>query len=239
MDQLLKDFYSNKFNGFNSHITLADNVLTTPVPLVELSLELDTAYLLEIAKQIPMDSMNRKTYPYEIHPRYQGWNVQLLWSHNFKNTLISDIYYKKVDKPIEDKSANNLEKLIQDYLSTLELDCKLCVLSVFEPNGYVRPHRDIGLNTTPLDYFWIPLNNPRGSQLRIYPYGTVEVKLGNIYLLNQEQFVHSVVNYSSESRYVLTGHLTNISTKLKLLIAKSIQSKYLTNSTTSCTISDK
>jgi hypothetical protein len=239
LDQLLEDFYSNKFNGFSSHITLADNILTTPVPIVELSLGLDTAYLLEIAKQIPLGSMNRKTYPYEIYPRFQGWHIQLLWSHNFKNTLISDIYYKKVDKPIEDKSADDLAKLIQGYLSTLGLNCKLCVLSMFESNGYVRPHRDIGLNETPLDYFWIPLNNPRGSQLRVYPYGTVEVTLGNMYLLNQEQFVHSAVNYSSESRYALIGHLTNISTKLKSLITDSIQSNYLTGNTVSCTINDK
>ncbi len=239
MDQLLEDFYSNKFNGFNSHITLTDNILNTPVPVVELSLGIDTAYLLELAKKIPLDLMNRPTYPYELQPRFQGWNIQLLWSHNFKNTLISDVYYKKLDKPIEDKSADNLAKPIQDYLTTVGLDCKLCVLSVFDANGYVRPHRDIGLNNTPLDYFWIPLNNPTGSQLRIYPYGTVEVTLGNIYLLNQEQFVHSVVNFSEETRYVLIGHLTNVSTKFKSLITQSIQSNYLTNNPISCTIYDK
>lgn len=229
MDQLLDNFYSAEFSGFTDKIIINDPILSTSVPVVNVPLNLDTDLLLSHARQIQLDPMHRTSYPYEKHPRFEGWNIQVLWNNNHINTLLSDVYYKKTTAPIANKIATGPAESIQQYLLSLGLDCKICMLSVFEPGAYLRPHRDIGLNTTPLDYFWLPLNNPNGSRLRIYPMGDVNISLGNLYLLNQENFVHSAVNYGQEPRYVLVGHLNNISTEFEQQILKSILKQYTQN----------
>lgn len=226
MDQLTKNFYNDSFQGFTESVILADPILATRVPIVEVPLNLDNDLMLSLARNIAIEPMRRPSYPYETYPRFKGWNMQVLWSNNFNNTLLIDIYYKKTADPVENKSADILAKPIQNYLISQGIDCNMCVLSVFEPDAYLRPHRDIGLNPTPLNYFWLPLNNPAGSELRIYPYGTVNVNLGSMYLLNQENFVHSAVNNSSERRYVLFGHLTNISEKFESIVTESIVTNY-------------
>lgn len=226
LDQLTKDFYVDEFQGFSEYIKLADPILATPVPIVEIPLDLNTELMLDAARNIPIETMRRPSYPYETYPRFKGWNMQVLWSNYFDNTLLIDVYYKKTADPIENKPADVLARPIQDYLISQGIECNMCVLSVFEPGAYLRPHRDIGLNPTPLDYFWMPLNNPLGSELRIYPYGKVDVNLGSMYLLNQENFVHSAVNNSSERRYVLFGHLTNINKQFESLVTDSILKNY-------------
>lgn len=229
LDQLLNDFYNSAFPGFTSKLTIGDPVLSTPVPVVDIPMHLDTDLLLEYAKQIELDPMQRTTYPYEQHPRFVGWNIQVLWSNDYNNTLLGDIYYKKTTAPVADKSATGTSELIQQYLQALGLDCTICMLSVFEPGAYLRPHRDIGLNSTPLNYFWLPLNNPIGSRLRVYPMGDIDITLGHLYLLNQENFVHGAVNYGQEPRYVLVGHLNNISTEFEQQILNSILKQYNQN----------
>lgn len=226
MDQLTKDFYSNEFPGYLKSIQLGEPILSTPVPIVEVPLDLNTEFMLDVVRNIPSEPMRRPSYPYEAHPRFQGWNMQILWSNHFNNTLLIDVYYKKNADPIQNKAPDMLAHTIQDYLIKQGIECNMCVLSIFEPGAYLRPHRDIGLNPTPLDYFWLPLNNPIGSELRIYPYGKVNVNLGNMYLLNQENFVHSAVNNSQEHRYVLFGHLTNINKRFEYLVKESILKQY-------------
>lgn len=226
LDQLLNQFFANEFQGFTEKISLPDNLLSTPVPVVEVPLDIDTDKLLDLVKDLSVEDMVRKTYPYEDVPRFANWKIKLLWNNGYENTLLGDVYYKKTSSPIPALAADTAVEPIKQHLLDLGVDAKLCMLSVFEPNGYLRPHRDIGLNPTPLNYFWLPLNNPTGSELRIYPYGNVTINAGSIYLLNQENFVHSVVNYSNEHRYVLVGHLNNISTEFKQQILNSILKQY-------------
>ena len=85
-------------------------------------------------------------------------------------------------------------------------------MSIFRAQGYFRPHRDIKLINDPLSYFWIPLNNPVGNKAKLYPYGDIDIKLGAVYLFNQENYIHAVANTSYEDRYVLVGYLDHIQT---------------------------
>ena len=52
LDQLLNQFFSNQFSGFTEKITVPANVLSTPVPVVEVPLGIDTDKLLSIVKKI-------------------------------------------------------------------------------------------------------------------------------------------------------------------------------------------
>jgi len=227
LDLLLNEFFNNQFDGFNTKVTPADPILSTPVPVVEIPLSLDTGLLLEQTKKITLPPAIRKIYPYETTPRYLNWRLKLLWSNCHENTVLQDVYYKKLFDASPQQFPDDIELPIQEYLTDNGVILQSCVLSVFEPGGYLRPHRDTGLNLTPLDYVWIPLNNPHGNALKIYPYGDVNIKLGSLYLLNQENFVHSVANFSNEDRYVLVGKLNNASSeKIKKLAKENILQQY-------------
>lgn len=232
LDQLLKEFLQNDFVGFMDNVVVdSSNVLATSVPVVELELGLDVNYLTNLIRKIPTDPTVRKNYPYEEFPRYADWEMKLLWAENYQTHILTDIYYKKVCEKTPHQSPDDTSKPIKDYLSLFQITIPYCVLSIFKPGGYLRPHRDIGLNPTPLNYFWLPINNPSGSSLKIYPYGNVDIKLGNMYLLNQENFVHSAVNFSNEDRIVLVGHIDNYTDQFKNLILQSIAKMYKNNLT--------
>ena len=231
LDPLLNSFFANVFPGFKTKFGIPDNLLTTPVPFVELPLGIDTEKLLELAKSIELDNMVRKSYPHEDYPRYDNWKIKLLWAEDFESTLLEDIYYQKKAKPVSGVTAVGSSEQIKFHLKSIGIDVNYCVLSMFGDNGYLRPHRDIGLNPTPLNYFWLPLTDNPGSELKIYPYGTVDVTLGNLYLLNQENFVHAVINRDNMNRYVLVGHFTTMSENFEQILAESILKRYAVNLT--------
>lgn len=209
MDQLTKDFFNNEFPKFNNNIELQSDLLSTNLPIVEVKLNLDVEYLLAVARQISVEEVIRPVYPYEFSNRIKGWSMQLLWSDGTVTPWIKDLYYKVFADPIAEKPTDDLSESIKNKLLKYGISAKVCWVSKFSPQGYLRPHRDYGINPRPLSYFWIPLNAPDGSELKIYPSGTVNVNLGSMYLLNQDNYTHAVVNLSNQDRYVLTGHLTN------------------------------
>jgi len=219
LDQLTKDFFTNKFPGYYSNHT--DNI-----PILELPLNVDVAYIQDLLKDKTPNKVVRNSYPGEISPRFYNWSMEVLWSSGNLTLFLSDIYYKKPGTKLKEQVATNNDKLVKDYLLLKGLDIEVCMLSVFEPGGYLRPHRDIALNPNPLNYFWLPLDNPQGAELKIYPYGTVNVNLGNIYLLNQENFVHAVKNDSCENRHVLVGHVKNFDSTVEQIIEKEIDNQY-------------
>jgi hypothetical protein len=143
LDQLLNDFYNSAFPGFTSKLTVGDPVLSTPVPVVDIPMHLDTDLLLEYAKQIELDPMQRTTYPYEQHPRFVGWNIQVLWSNDYNNTLLGDIYYKKTTAPVAVRYLLFiLETVLVSFfkaspLSTSALETKKDWPTFISANGYL------------------------------------------------------------------------------------------------------
>lgn len=227
MDQLVKHFFQNQFDGIKSDIVLENDILLTNVPVVELPLDINVKSLLDLVTQLPTSPVKRNIYPYENFPRIQGWSQKVLWSDGTVEPTMDDVYYKKSCSPIPELNPEELIKPIQKLLDNLGISTSLCALSILEPGGYIRPHRDINLMKYPLGYFWLPLNNPVGNELKIYPYGTVDVTLGNLYLLNQKNFVHAVINNSNETRYVIIGWVTEVNDRLTELIKDSINLMYL------------
>jgi len=227
LDQLTNSFFSNDFPGLAVTPILQSDLLSTNLPVLEVELNIDTKSLIELAKKILLDEVSRTSYMYEETPRMDKWSMQTLWSDGTVVPWIKDIYYKTLSDAVPKKIATDEAKEIQHKLNEFNITAKVCWLSKFQPGGYLRPHRDIGLNLKPLGYFWIPLNNPAGSELKIYPLGTVNVSLGNMYLLNQENYIHGIINQSSQDRYALVGHLSNeISPYLHGSIQQAFQKIY-------------
>lgn len=235
MDKLTQDYFNTEFLGLEN-VTLEENVFQTKVPFVELEYNLDVVYLLDLCLKIQGNEVGRrpgKAGQYQDQPRWKGWHCHnLLWNYGHQATTMDDIYSKKLGAVAELKEPKDETLAIQEYFLDRGLDFRLIMNFLLEPNSYLRPHRDIGLNPNPLLYCWIPLTNPKGSELKFYPYGNVDIKLGNVYLFNQENFVHAVRNKNQDlPRYSLLGYLDpeTISPKFKQQVTDAIQNQYLTN----------
>ena len=229
MDQLTKQFFANKFPGYTQPVSLAGQVLATNVPVVELDFNVDfsTLFTIDNCKGLLIPPTERQIHPYEYQPRIKDWTLDVLWSDGSVVPAIKDLYYKKFYDAVPQKDIVPESKNIHTALTNLGFNVELCWVSAFGANGYVRPHRDISTRTFPLSYFWVPINNPIGSQLKIYPYGPVDIKLGKMYLLNQENFIHAVLNDSNEIRYSVLGFFNpNIPSNIAQTIKQAIKAQY-------------
>lgn len=226
LDQLTKEFFSHAFPGFNRAISAESNLRRTNVPVLEVPLNIDTDFLLQTIISESTTPIQRSVYPYETKPRLANWDLAVLWNNYSESFYIEDIYHKKSAKPTAPKLASGRSLVIQKYFEDVGLTVKNCMLSIFHPGGYVRPHRDINLSVYPLNYFWLPLNNPKGSELKVYPYGTVLVNLGSIYLLNHENFVHGVINQSDQKRYAILGYIEQWSDNINEVAEISLRENY-------------
>lgn len=232
LDLLTKEFFRNDFPGFRDTVDIdQDNLLGTNVPFVELELDVNTKDILDIVKNLSEENIElheRKDYKGEKHKRVTNVSSKLLWSDGKKEGWITDIYYKKRGPNYPAKETTTETQEIKDLLYQAGIDATLCWLHTLEPGGYFRPHRDVKMDTTPLDYFWIPLNIVPGAQLRSYPHGEINVSLGNAYLLNNDYYVHGVYNGGNETRYVLLGHINHdVTNNLKELISQSLIKNYV------------
>jgi hypothetical protein len=138
--------------------------------------------------------------------------------------------FDDVVAPVIPKDYDRLGNILRE-LDRVGLNIRRMIVTTMKPGAYVSPHRDISFSKSPLNYVWIPLNYPPGSHFGVFPYGEVEVKLGSVYLLNQENFPHSVANDSDEYRYVLAGwmDMDYVTQDLLDLVKTSIQNQYPTN----------
>ena len=226
MEPLLKHFFDNTFPGFNDTVTLEDPILRTNVPLLDLDLGIDVDSLLALVKQCELSPVIHKIYPYEHYPRIHNFFYSSLWCDGSMEGLLTDIYNKAPTPNLEVLQPNKLSQKIRDELAKYNLNIRACFLSVLDPGGYIRPHRDMRAIDHPLNYFWLPLEDVPESELKVYPYGTVDVKLGHLYMLNQENFTHAVVNLSNSRRHVIVGHLHNPVPELKTIIENNLRSQY-------------
>jgi len=237
LDQLTKEFFNNDFPGYRDKVILSDDVLSINVPIAELEVELDYNKIFEISKKI---EINEGT---ELHSYYRKDNYSqdktdkrkrvvscqstLLWSDGKVRYPIKNVYYNIQGEHYPIKEPDSNSQLIKKILETVGIKTSVCWLQYLDPNGEIRPHRDFKMSPKPLDYFWIPLNYVTNSYLKSYPYGKVDVSMGNVYLLNNDYYVHSVYNGSNTRRFVLLGYLDhNLDTTIKNKIKKDIIVKY-------------
>ena len=89
-------------------------------------------------------------------------------------------------------------------------------LSRLPPGGWIYPHRDIKAhNDLRLNYVWIPLHDA-SPNLKLYPHGYMPNQLGQMYLLNNSGYVHSVWNRDSHPRTVLLGRFDPFQSQLDM-----------------------
>lgn len=238
MNKITTDFFTRPHPGFTRKITIDENnILGTNVPIVEINVGLNVDLMLEDAKNVEIIDHIRAPNPFAKEPRYQGWQLISLWNNYPARKLphIPSMLTGKFDDavaPVLEKDYDKLGNILRE-LERVNLNVRRMIVTVMKPGAYVSPHRDISFSKSPLNYVWIPLNYPKGSHFGVYPYGEVDVKLGSIYLLNQENFPHAVANNSDEYRYVLAGWLDMpyITAEFLALAKTNIQKQYHQNLT--------
>lgn len=236
MNKITTDFFTKPHPGFKNKFKLnSDDILSTNVPIVELNLGLDVKSMVEEVKNIEIMDHIRAPNPFVKEPRYQGWKLVTLWNLYPARKLphIPSMLTGRFDEqvaPVVEKDYEKFGKIISEF-DRVGLPFRRIIVTVMKPGGYVSPHRDIAFSKTPLNYCWIPLNYPKDANFGVFPYGKVEVNLGSVYLLNQENFPHCVANNSDEYRYVLAGWLDNpyIPTDFLNLVENNIQEQYPNN----------
>lgn len=230
LPKILTDFFSNTHGGYKKDVVLRDNIFSTNLPIVELDLGIDVdAVLSDLTGFIQNNPIDRKD-GYDLVPRIRGWAVTDVWVSE-DTTLypyIVDLMSKKYNEafpiPAIPKNYIKYPNIIKELSS---MNVTRCRFSTLQPWGYLYPHRDIRLNPRPIDYLWIPLNNPAGSRLGVYPVGEIHTKIGCGYLLNQENYIHAVWNNTDIERKVLVCELgEDQPLEFISLVTDSIKSQY-------------
>jgi len=98
-----------------------------------------------------------------------------------------------------DQTAMNLKinKLIPDE------DLNLVNSYILPPGGYVFPHRDYAIDGMGLAKIYVAVKWGQGNLFGQYGCGSIPIKQGDVYLINNYTLPHWVYNGSDEDRIVL------------------------------------
>lgn len=201
------DIYKDQYNN----IKITNDLRTTEIPAVPIELNQDL--LREIYNQA---CINDKDFqPIATGSLFNSWHSQPRSSGWFELTIKE--YEQHHEFSLEHDPSQSFErprsnvtknvKLLETASQLFdELDIKVRSIRIMklEPGGWVRPHIDRTSNVYGLAYAWIPLHE-FSPCLKIFPYGWLQHRFGNMYLFNQNSYVHAVINQSNENRYVIAG----------------------------------
>jgi len=209
-------FWQTKFPGWKNPYTrdhLLQHFWTTAIPAVNLDIKIRTSNTLDTIERmqdqfVKVDTQTNdklyKTKWYE-RSREQGWKLLGIIPRQGGIANVDLASYQVRRSP---EYADNREHFC-DFIDQMEskgLIIKELKIWKLEPNGWLVPHRDILTTTICMNYFWIPINDVPASS-KIWPLGENKVCQGQVSLLCNQNFVHSVVNNSNRPRYVAAGRL--------------------------------
>jgi len=245
-DKFTRDFFEADFPGFNPLHDWNDiekNIWEAPLPFIELECGLDHAdtykllvdqsdqHLIEMpGEQIRLaeKKSNGDLWFYSSH--MEGWRQLPIFGemYTIKKIICSDndINLHKDFKEKLWKTNIRFGKKLLNQLEKLGCAVKRMVVDTLDINGWVRPHQDSNRGK-PLLYAWIPLHD-FDPCLKIWPHGLLKHKLGNIYLLANTKFPHSVINKMPFRRYVAIIKIDekNCSTFFKKFVIDSAKKQW-------------
>lgn len=245
-DKFTRDFFEADFPGFVPSQAWKDvekNIWEASLPFIELKCGLDHSdthkllvdhsdvHLIDMPGE-QIRQMEKKStgnlWFYSAHS--EGWKQLPIFGEMYtsKKIIISD---EKIDlyedfKKLLWKPNPYYGKYLLPQLKKLGCEIKRLVVDTLDTNGWVRPHQDSD-HGKPLAYAWIPLHNFNPC-LKIWPYGFLKHTLGNIYLLANSKFPHSVINTMFDRRYVAVIRIDeeNCSTAFKNFVIDSAKKQW-------------
>ena len=209
--KFLSSDFTNYINQF-VEINITDLLHTTKIPAMPVSglvaPLLTQIYNLAVSNTIEFQntisgSLFNNWYS---QPRSSGWSeLAIIESvQRYRYQLLHD-RLQTIDKPDSTVTKNQrLKNLCQDLLTPLNIKIQSLRLMKLQPQGWVRPHIDRSNFVNGLCYFWIPLHDFNPC-LKVFPFGWLQHQFGNMYLFNQNSYIHAVHNDTDQDRYVMIG----------------------------------
>jgi hypothetical protein len=112
-----------------------------------------------------------------------------------------------------DTEAAALFPQIKQLVDSLDLDHWYVFVGLLPPGGFIYPHLDYNTNlASNSDYrsyqgctqLYIPLSWPEHNYIKFAGAGVLSLESGQAMVINNDNFVHSVVNNSNQNRIVLS-----------------------------------
>jgi hypothetical protein len=214
MNKYTQQFHAAEFDGYqlDGQLDVQHNFWTNcVVPWAELQLDINTESTYNwlskhdhLFQEVPYQVAHRA----RVHKKHQDWYtpehangwsaLYVLGEPPVFKELIGSQAIPKITPELHSEAAVDLLQQIQDRDIVVT---KLEILKL-DPGGWIQPHQDKKYNSSvTMNRVWMPLHN-FAPCLKIYPSGYVPHNLGQGYVLNNENFMHSVINQESKSRYV-------------------------------------
>lgn len=222
MNPLTEQFFQAKFPGWQPRqsfdTTWAEFWTNRDIPIVELDLGIDTATSCQWIKDNEHQFAQAwHQTQYNQHwqglghdwfrqPHSQGrWDLQITGQYPQRKKLLDHQPWNEFDH----QQRVMHEDAVPDLRSQLEqrgLAIYSMKIARLDPGGYLEPHKDALISPETMTHLWIPLN-PAENNLKIWPWGMVEHRVGSVYLLNNQSFMHAIANRGTDARYVVTAKL--------------------------------
>lgn len=209
-------FWQTKFPGWKNPYSrnhLLQHFWTTPIPAVNLDIKIDTKPTEDVIEKMQdqffrLDTQtDDKLYKPKWYERRrdEGWKLLGVIPRRGGIVNVDLASYQMRRSPEYADNRQHFSDLI-DQMESNGLAVKELKIWKLEPGGWLAPHRDILTTPICMNYFWIPINDVPASS-KIWPLGENKVSQGQVSLLCNQDFVHSVINNSNRPRYVAAGRL--------------------------------
>lgn len=219
MNKFTADFHQGTFPGVTISKTyqeIVDNFwYSTDIPFIETDFVVDVSaayrWLVENdnrfeQRHTQIDRMNyakTRGHDWFIDPHSHGWdNLYIIGKDYLPQQIISN----GEGQPQQHQTINNPDALtnFRSQLEEQHLPISQIVIYRLEPGGWVQPHIDKKVEGTPImNHIWMPLHD-FATSLKVYPCGYIKHQTGRAYILNNNNYPHSVINTDSHPRYVAT-----------------------------------
>jgi len=218
MNKLTADFFAAEFPRYQVPGTYENAVATfwqnTEIPFVELDLglDLDSTYQWCVNNSDNFDlAWNQRKW--NQHNQHQGttWFKQPHSEHRYDLEIQGKRLTSAANLAAKPKKLTRITMPdgaidLQIQLKKIGIEYSSLKLARLDPGGYLEPHKDAFQDSDCLSHVWIPIHSSE-AELKIYPWGKLPHRVGCAYLLNNQSFIHSIVNTSTQPRFVATMRL--------------------------------
>ena len=220
MNKFTQEFHQGQFPGYQptkSYEEIIDNFwFTSQIPVVDLDLGLNmqSTYQWAVDHNYLFDNQytqidtslkaEQSGHSWFTSPHSMGWDsLEVLGNDLPQHRLVPDNTVE--NSYVSDYRPQYYPDAVPDLTKEFaRLGISVSRIKIFRmaPGGWVQPHMDKKHSGSPImNHVWLPLHEFDES-IKIYPMGSVKHQTNHVYLLNNNDFLHSAINTADQPRYV-------------------------------------
>jgi hypothetical protein len=202
--QMVRDFFEHNFS-----FTITDRTVVDPLQIPYMSYnKLVDSELIELARQ---EIINNIEYVMDHGLSYGQFQANKAeYSFESTNSCWRIIWLSKDKKPTD---AGPNFPAVNKLVESLNLDHWYVFVGLLPPGGFIYPHLDYDTKLASVEEYkhyqgctqlYIPLQWPKHNYIKFGGAGIVSLESGQAMVINNDNFVHSVVNAGDQTRIVLS-----------------------------------